>query len=396
MIPGKNGYDIPCLLNINGTERIVVVICHGFGGSKDSKTAGVFEAIQPEHSLGAICFDFPSHGDSPASIKKLSVANCVSDLSAVVAYSKNLAPKAEIVFFATSFGAFITLIYLAELKDPLSKAYLRSAALRMPQILINNFLPDGNKPDADGIVELKLPMVGTVKVTADFIDELQNYDLFKSCNMVMAKLFLLHGGKDNISPVSDAHKFAELTGALLKEIPEAGHFECPGGIMQAVMEAVDFYRADMLKNFSIKEIDKDSVPDAIDALWNIFMQSEASKCSIKATIGLKKMLEKEHKNNGIRATGAFAGETLIGGVLLREDMSKLLLLEVDNAHQGCGVAQTLLDTLLKSCGESISVYVPSFALNMYRDLGFVASADPVNVDGLKLVPMVYQINTKKK
>ena len=39
VIPGRNNYDIACTHNITGKEKLVVIISHGFGSSKESPTA---------------------------------------------------------------------------------------------------------------------------------------------------------------------------------------------------------------------------------------------------------------------------------------------------------------------------------------------------------------------
>lgn len=396
MIPGKNGYDIPCLMNIEEGNKRVVVVCHGFGGSKDSKTVGVFESLPVEYGLGVICFDFPAHGESRASIDKFSVANCVADLSAVVSYVREFSQNAEIVFFSTSFGAFITILYLAERKQPRAKAFLRSAAFRMPQIVKFKFLPEEALPDSEGMVELRVPVAGTVKVPLAFIKELQDYDLYSLCSKATADFFMIHGADDDISPLNDAREFAVLTGAKLKTVTGANHFEYPGGISPAVKEAVNFYRAGLIKSLSIREINEADVSDAVERIWGIFMENEASGCSIEAAIGLKKLLDKKYKRCEVRAIGAFENDKLFGGVLLKKDMSKLFLIEIDKQHQGCGVVQMLFDAVLKSCTcESISAFVPSFAANMYRDLGFAASSEPVNARGLTLVLMKYQLGSKR-
>lgn len=131
-IRGLNGYDIPCLNNLSGGERMAVIISHGFGSSKESPTAQAIAAALPEHGIGTYSFDFPAHGDSPVEGEQLRICNCLNDLAAVEAHVRELMPEADIAYFSSSFGAYINLIYLATRTHVGKKSFLRCAAVDMP------------------------------------------------------------------------------------------------------------------------------------------------------------------------------------------------------------------------------------------------------------------------
>jgi alpha-beta hydrolase superfamily lysophospholipase len=82
-VRGYNGYDIPCLSRIKGSEKLVVLISHGFGSNKESPTAKALCSALSERGIGSCSYDFPAHGESPADGGMLRIHNCLDDLSAV-------------------------------------------------------------------------------------------------------------------------------------------------------------------------------------------------------------------------------------------------------------------------------------------------------------------------
>ncbi len=244
-IRGLNGYDIPCLNNLSGNQRMTVIISHGFGGCKEGPTAQAVAAALLKHGIGTYSFDFPAHGDSPVDGEQLRISNCLNDLAAVEAHVYELMPEAEIAYFSSSFGAYINLIYLATRPHLGKKSFLRCAAVDMPR-LFRNFTSPAQyaQLDTQGSIIMDYGYVRPLKVTRQFYDDLEAYDVFKLCRSDMAELALIHGDADKTAPLVDARRFAKQFGARLTEIQGADHcFMIPGGIEQVIEAAVQFFSA---------------------------------------------------------------------------------------------------------------------------------------------------------
>ena len=67
----------------------------------------------PERGIGVWSFDFPAHGDSPMGQEGLRVPFCMADLETVEAWIRTKSPQVEVCYFASSFGAYITLLSLS-------------------------------------------------------------------------------------------------------------------------------------------------------------------------------------------------------------------------------------------------------------------------------------------
>jgi len=242
-IHGGNGYDIPCVNNLIGSENRIVIISHGFGSSKESPTAQAVSAALSERGIGTVSFDFPAHGDSPVDGGMLRIASCLDDLAAVEAHVRELNPEAEIAYFSSSFGAYINLIYLAIRGHAGRKSFLRCAAVDMPGIVRRGMTQEHRAAlDAQGFVILDEGYVRPLKLTREFLADLNAHDVFKRCRPGMAELAMVHGAADETAPVGDARRFAKLSGAVLTEIEGADHrFLIPGGMERVLNAAVGFF-----------------------------------------------------------------------------------------------------------------------------------------------------------
>ena len=126
-LPSRRGDRIPCHDNWEGQSRVVIV-CHGFGSSKESPMVQALHRALPERGIGVWSFDFPAHGDSPMGQEGLRVPFCMDDLETVEAWIRAKSPQVEVCYFASSFGAYITLLSLSRAPRNRPRAFLRSAA----------------------------------------------------------------------------------------------------------------------------------------------------------------------------------------------------------------------------------------------------------------------------
>ncbi len=244
-IRGQNGYDIPCLNNVSGDEKMAVILSHGFGSSKDSPSAQAVSSALPKHGIGTWGFDFPAHGDSPVDGEKLRIENCLNDLASVEAHVQKLLPEAEIAYFSSSFGAYLNLIYLATRPHAGRKSFLRCAAVNMPGIFRDATTPEQYRQLlAQGFVVIDQGYVRPLKITRRFCDDLETHDVFKLFRTGMAEIEMIHGEADETAPVSDARRFAALSGAKLHEVEGADHrIMTPGGMDRVIDAAVRFFTA---------------------------------------------------------------------------------------------------------------------------------------------------------
>ena len=242
----ERDYGVPCLHNITGQEKIICVIVHGFGSSKGSITAKMMLEELPRLGIGALAFDFPAHGESGVGGEFLRLENCLADMAAAEALARGLVPEAEIVYFASSFGAYITLLYLTEKKAGKRRAFLRSAAVSMPRIFFERMTPEQRaRLETAGEVILDKTEYGyarDLKITKGFLDDLRRNDVFTIWQESFAELRMIHGEADRTVPLSDAKSFSGMFHTPLFVVPDGDHqLSVPGAPDQVLKLAAEFF-----------------------------------------------------------------------------------------------------------------------------------------------------------
>lgn len=242
-IQGRNGYDIPCINNMKSSDKSVVIISHGLGSSKESTTAKAITSALLENGIGAFCYDFPAHGESPVDGEYFTINNCLNDLASVENHLRQQLPNAKISYFSSSFGAYINLIYLSTRPHTGIKSFLRCAAIDLPGIFRDESTPEiDNLLSTQGYILLDKNYFRPLKITKHFCDELESHDLFELYKPSNTELIMIHGDADNTASITDARRFAKQFGINLKEVKGADHqFLIPGGMDQVVDMAIDFF-----------------------------------------------------------------------------------------------------------------------------------------------------------
>ena len=245
-IAGKNGYAIPGVKNLDGAEKMAVIISHGFGSSKESPTAVMLAEALPDYGIGTYAFDFPGHGDSPVDGERLRIDTCLDDLAAVEARVREIAPDAGIAYFSSSFGAYINLLYLAKRPHFGRKSFLRSAAVKMPEIFAKNATEeDEEELKTRGFVLLDEGFARPLKITRAFRDDLSANNVFALYKADLAEIAMIHGDQDETASIKDACRFAEKFNAKLT-IVRGGEHRLMDVIARAQVlhAATDFFSKD--------------------------------------------------------------------------------------------------------------------------------------------------------
>lgn len=238
----RHGYAIPCHITYQG-ETKVLIVCHGFGSSKSSTMVQALEKNMPAIGIGVVSFDFPAHGESP--VCDLHETWCIDDLETVEAYVREIAPQADLFYFASSFGAFTLLNYLSARPHAGTRAMLRSAAVAMGR-LAESWADEKARAHMEekGYFVPDYDYVREMRVTPVFLRELRDHDLFRIYRPGETEVFMVHGGRDSVAAPEAAREFADRFGIRLLEIPEGEHdLMGPGQLEQVLAAAKDYFTA---------------------------------------------------------------------------------------------------------------------------------------------------------
>lgn len=224
-VKGQNGYEVPLVLNVAPEAKTALLVVHGFGSGKDQATAARMRQDFSRRGLGVCALDLPAHGESPVDGHFLTVENALADIAVAEDVIHRYMPKADVAFFASSFGAYLTSLYLARRPRGLHKpkVILRCAALTMPKLLWAELGEEKqNKLDRGEDVWLD-SYDPPIMISPAFIRSLLAHDPFRECRPRMADILLIHGTADEIAPVTEARRFSREFGYPILEIEGADH-----------------------------------------------------------------------------------------------------------------------------------------------------------------------------
>lgn len=107
-------YSIPCKYCLpdaheNPLKGIILGV-HGFSGSKESTGLKVLSERAVPEGFGLVCFDLPAHWKSPAPLEMLTTENAIQDILFMAEQCRREFPGLPKFIFATSFGAWLTLL----------------------------------------------------------------------------------------------------------------------------------------------------------------------------------------------------------------------------------------------------------------------------------------------
>ena len=172
-----------------------------------------------------------------------------------VAFAKAAAPAARIINFGSSFGAYITMLYITRLNTSrdaagslaettvqpyVVKAFLRSAAVNMPELFEEPAPDDAEQLARDGYVIMDYEP-RNLKITSEFIADLQANNLFQCFVKGDAQLKMIHGTADEDIDYAKAVAFAYQYDIELISVQGGDHrLSIPGAPEKVVEEVLKF------------------------------------------------------------------------------------------------------------------------------------------------------------
>lgn len=226
-----NGHSVACLEDIPACAERIVIAIHGFTSSKESPTVQMLLRRLPAAGIGVVGIDLPCHGVEESYEEELRVEACKDSVAIAERYVAERYPNAEICYFASSFGAYITALYISTRPHKGRKAFFRSAAVNMPSLFIKEDLNEKEQElyrelDEKGYFMQGFGLGRPVKVTRGFIDDLGENDLpslFTPDRYGPHRIAMAHGAEDDVIDPAAAAAFAERFGIHETVFPGEGH-----------------------------------------------------------------------------------------------------------------------------------------------------------------------------
>ena len=244
----QDGYVVPCVREVPDDPRGIVIAVHGFSSSKECATYQLLLRKMPPAGYGVIGIDLPGHGFEESLQEELRIEGALNSVEAAERYAAECCPGVKICYFASSFGAYLTGLYLSTRPHTGRKAFFRSAAVNMPELFVKQQPSEDDlrrlrELEERGYFEANVETSKPVRITKGMYHDFETTDLFKLFDPERYgrnEVFMVHGAEDSVIDPKAAMAFAEKYHIPIRFFEKEGH--SLAGVAEQVADlAIDFY-----------------------------------------------------------------------------------------------------------------------------------------------------------
>ena len=249
VIMKKNITPVSCVREIPEGPKGIVIAVHGFSSSKEGPTYRLLLESMPAYGFGTVVFDLPGHGTEESAAELLRIGGALDSIEAVEQDITERYPGLPVYYFASSFGAYLTGLYISSREHAGRKAFFRSAAVNMPSLFIKENPTEKEKKQLEdlerqGWFDTDMDLHAPVRITKDMYNDLMETDLFERYDPKPEgrhRVQMVHGAEDDVIDPAEAVRFAEKFSIPIRMISREGHSlsndpELPGRIMKMAAE----------------------------------------------------------------------------------------------------------------------------------------------------------------
>ena len=230
-IQKKNGSFVSCVKEIPEDPEGIVIAIHGFTSSKESPTYRRLLERLPSAGFGVIGIDLPGHGTEESAKELLRIPGALDSIESAERYALSEYPGCEIFYFASSFGAYLTGLYISTREHAGRKAFWRSAAVNMPELFHKEDPTEAEKQmlkdlETKGFFDTSMDSHKPVRITRDMYNDLLENDLFEifdAGRFGTHHILMAHGKEDDVIDPKAAERFSGKFGIPVIWFPGEGH-----------------------------------------------------------------------------------------------------------------------------------------------------------------------------
>ena len=192
-----------------GEQCPMVILCHGFGGSKDGPMFELIADSLQAHGIASIRFDFNGHGESEGDFQDMTVPNEIEDARHVYAYVHDLRYINSIAIVGHSQGGVVASMTAGQL----GTEALRAVVLMAPAAVLRDDAIRGSTMgktydplDPPEYVELW----GGKKLGREYIKTAFWLPIYETAKAYQGPALIIHGTADRVVPFTYGERYHQL------------------------------------------------------------------------------------------------------------------------------------------------------------------------------------------
>ena len=224
--------DVPA-----GVQPAVAVLCHGFGGSKESPLFDALSKALRKRGVSVARFDFNGHGESEGAFRDMTVSNEVLDAKTVVDFYRDVR-NARVALVGHSQGGVVAALAASELgAENVEALVLLAPAAVLREDALRGRIFDAVFDPLDPPETVPV-LGGSLEIGRDYVLGAQRTDPYPAVASYAGPLLVLHGRGDTVVPWTCGERFVSgrLGNGRFTLLPTADHAFT--GVEKAVAEEV--------------------------------------------------------------------------------------------------------------------------------------------------------------
>jgi pimeloyl-ACP methyl ester carboxylesterase len=217
-----------------GTPRGGVILCHGMESNKESDKLVLLGQELAQRGLLALRFDFACAG-AAGKFEEITYSGEVADLQAAFLFMRDR-PVEKIALLGSSMGGTVALLFAAQHTSV--AAVVTIAAPVHPERFASRLLTPAQVQEWR---ETGYTSYHGQRINVSLLDDLEKINVPEAAQKISCPIFILHGDRDEVVPVAEAHELHEyLKGSKrLSILKGADHrLSDPASMNQAISEAM--------------------------------------------------------------------------------------------------------------------------------------------------------------
>ncbi|MCL2025211.1 MAG: alpha/beta hydrolase [Leptospirales bacterium] len=187
----------------NNNSLSGVIFSHGLFSNKDGyKITNMAETIV-NLGFNLMTFDFTFSGESPGSIKDISIEEEVDDLKSAINYFKETGIK-KIHLMGSSMGAAISILTAS-----LNIFQIESIILIATPLSFKKIIPEFTENDINSLNLDGFTSIDGVLVNNRFIKDIFNINMIDAVKKINIPSLLIHGQNDNIVDIENLYLYIQ-------------------------------------------------------------------------------------------------------------------------------------------------------------------------------------------